>query len=110
MKIVGDLILQRFLFVFCACVFNLVFGASLYHYQDYDNKEIDAVVELKNGDWCAFEIKLGANQIDFAAESLLKINKKLKQILRANRLKPYALFAVCQMLLTNALTECMLSR
>lgn len=64
---------------FCACVFNLVFGASLYHYQDYDNKEIDAVVELKNGDWCAFEIKLGANQIDFAAESLLKINKKFKE-------------------------------
>ena len=52
---------------------------SLYHYQDYDNKEIDAVVELKNGDWCAFEIKLGANQIDFAAESLLKINKKIKE-------------------------------
>ena len=73
------MILQRFLFVFCACVFNLVFGASLYHYQDYDNKEIDAVVELKNGDWCAFEIKLGANQIDFAAESLLKINKKIKE-------------------------------
>lgn len=52
---------------------------SLYHYQDYYNKEIDAVIELKNGDWCAFEIKLGANQIDFAAESLLKINKKIKE-------------------------------
>lgn len=110
MKSVGDLIFQRFVLVFCACVFNLVFGASLYHYQDYDNKEIDAVIELKNGDWCAFEIKLDANQIDFAAESLLKINKKLKKILRANRLKSYALFAVCQTPLTNALTECMLSR
>lgn len=52
------------------------FGASLYHYQDYDNKEIDAVVELSNGEWCAFEIKLGANQIDDAAKSLLDINKK----------------------------------
>lgn len=76
MKIVGDLILQRFLFVFCACVFNLVFGASLYHYQDYDNKEIDAVVELKNGDWCAFEIKLGANQIDFSARCLSFSSKR----------------------------------
>ncbi|MFR7828749.1 MAG: hypothetical protein ACLU23_03095 [Eubacterium sp.] len=47
MKSVGDLFIQRFVLVFCACVFNLVFGASLYHYQDYDNKEIDAVVELK---------------------------------------------------------------
>lgn len=55
------------------------FGASLYHYQDYDNKEIDAVIELKNGDWCAFEIKLGANQIDSAAENLVKINEKIKE-------------------------------
>lgn len=55
------------------------FGASLYHYQDYDNKEIDAVIELKNGDWCAFEIKLGANQIDSAAENLIKINEKIKE-------------------------------
>lgn len=54
------------------------FGASLYHYQGYDGKEIDAVVELKNGQWCAFEIKLGANQIDEAAKNLLDINRKIK--------------------------------
>ncbi len=54
------------------------FGASLYHYQGYDGKEIDAVVELKNGQWCAFEIKLGANQIDEAAKNLLDINQKIK--------------------------------
>ncbi len=51
------------------------FGGSLYHYQDYQNREIDAVVELPDGEWCAFEIKLGANQIDAAAESLLAIKK-----------------------------------
>ena len=45
----------------------------------YDNKEIDAVVELSNGEWCAFEIKLGANQIDDAAKSLLDINKKIEK-------------------------------
>lgn len=54
------------------------FGASLYHYQGYDNKEIDAVIELNSGDWCAFEIKLGANQIDEAAKNLLDINQKIK--------------------------------
>ena len=43
------------------------FGAHLYHYQDYRNQEIDAVIELPDGQWCAFEIKLGANQIDAAA-------------------------------------------
>ena len=55
------------------------FGASLYHYQDYDNKKIDAVIELSNGEWCAFEIKLGANQIDAAAKNLLDINKKIEK-------------------------------
>lgn len=54
-------------------------GASLYHYQDYDNKKIDAVIELSNGEWCAFEIKLGANQIDEAAKNLLDINKKIEK-------------------------------
>lgn len=53
------------------------FGGSLFHYQDYRNQEIDAVVELTDGRWCAFEIKLGANQIDAAAANLLKIKKQI---------------------------------
>ena len=28
------------------------------------------VIELADGEWCAFEIKLGANQIDAAAENM----------------------------------------
>ena len=54
------------------------FEASLYHYQDYNNNEIDAVIEMDDGRWCAFEIKLGANQIDAAAKNLLDINQKIK--------------------------------
>ena len=54
------------------------FRAQLYHYQDYRNQEIDAVVELPDGRWCAFEIKLGANQIDAAAENLLEIKKQFE--------------------------------
>lgn len=55
------------------------FGASLYHYQDYQNREIDAVIELEDGNWCAFEIKLGANQIDEAAQNLLSIRKEIEK-------------------------------
>lgn len=55
------------------------FGANLYHYQDYKNQEIDAVIELSDGSWCAFEIKLGANQIDAAAANLLKIKKQIEE-------------------------------
>lgn len=54
------------------------FGGSLYHYQDYKNREIDAVVECPDGEWCAFEIKLGANQIDAAAEGLLRLKAEFE--------------------------------
>lgn len=60
------------------------FGANLYHYQDYNNNEIDATIKLSNGDWCAFEIKLGTNQVDQAAKNLIKI----KQTIENNGMKP----------------------
>lgn len=78
----GDL--QTFGFLFeSLCVRDLKiyaesFGAKVYHYQDYKNQEIDAVIELSDGSWCAFEIKLGANQIDKAAQNLIKIKEKIK--------------------------------
>jgi len=55
------------------------FGGKLYHYQDYSGKEIDAVIELADSRWCAFEIKLGANQIDAAAANLLEIKKNIEK-------------------------------
>ena len=67
------------------------FGANLYHYQDYKNQEIDAVIELPDGQWCAFEIKLGANQIDAAAANLLEIKK---QILEDPKGKPPVVLCV----------------
>ena len=53
------------------------FNAKLYHYQDYNNDEMDAVIELEDGEWCGVEIKLGAHQIDKAAQNLVKINNKI---------------------------------
>lgn len=55
------------------------FGGKLFHYQDYLNREIDAVIELDDGNWCAFEIKLGANQIDDAAKNLIKIKRLIEE-------------------------------
>ena len=54
-------------------IYAQAFGAKLFHYQDYKNNEIDAVIELEDGDWCAFEIKLGAKKIDEGAENLIKV-------------------------------------
>ncbi|MGI6072461.1 MAG: ATP-binding protein [Lachnospiraceae bacterium] len=53
-------------------------GGELYHYQDYKNREIDAIVELEDGRWGAFEIKLGADAIDDAAKSLIEIRDALE--------------------------------
>ncbi len=80
-KLIGDL--ETFSFLFEALcerdlrIYAESFGAQLFHYQDYANKEIDAVVELKDGHWCAFEIKLRANQIDKAAASLIGIRDRI---------------------------------
>lgn len=74
------------------------FDANLYHYQDYKNREIDAVIELKDGKWCAFEIKLGANQIDLAANNLLNIKN---QIIEEGGIPPSILCVICG--LSNAI-------
>lgn len=82
-KLIGDL--ETFGFLFEALVerdlkiYAESFGANMYHYQDYNNKEIDAVVELKDGRWCAFEIKLGANQIDKAATELVALRNDIEK-------------------------------
>ena len=80
-KLINDL--ETFGFLFEAMVerdlkiYADSFNAKCYHYQDYQNREIDSVVELENGDWCAFEIKLGANQIDAAAQNLTRIRDEI---------------------------------
>ena len=54
------------------------FNGKLFHYQDYEDNEMDAVIEMQDGSYIGFEIKLGANQIDEAADNLLKIKNKIK--------------------------------
>lgn len=49
--------------------------AAVYHYRDSNNLEADAIVQKRNGDWCAFEIKLGTGQIEEAAQNLIKLAK-----------------------------------
>lgn len=68
-------------------------GGQLFHYRDEKDNEIDAVVELPDGRWGAFEIKLGANQIDAAAKELLK----MKDIMEKEGKAPEILCVVCGM-------------
>ena len=100
-KLINDL--ETFGFLFEAMVerdlkvYADSFNAKCYHYQDYQNKEIDSVIELKNGEWCAFEIKLGANQIEKAANDLLNLKKQIED---EDGKVPSVLCVICG--LTNA--------
>lgn len=69
-------------------------GATLYHFRDEKGNEADAVIEYPDGTWGAFEIKLGANQIDAAAKELLQ----LKQIMeKEGDNPPKILCVICGM-------------
>lgn len=95
-KLINDL--ETFGFLFESLVIHDLkvyadsFNAKCYHYQDYQNKEIDQVIELEDGSWCAFEIKLGANQIDNAAKNLINIRDS---ILKDNGKAPSILCVIC---------------
>ena len=58
-------------------IYSQSFGGKLFHYQDYKNNEIDAVIELEDGEWCAFEIKLGAKRIEEGAKNLIKVSSEI---------------------------------
>lgn len=48
-------------------------GAKLYHYREVDTGlEVDAIIEIADGEYGAIEIKLGANKEEEAAASLKK--------------------------------------
>ncbi len=95
-KLINDL--ETFGFLFEAMVerdlkiYADSFNAKCYHYQDYQNREVDSIIELDNGEWCAFEIKIGANKIEEAAKSLIKLKT---QIENENGKAPSVLCVIC---------------
>ena len=95
-KLIGDL--ETFGFLFEALcerdlkIYTESFDAQLYHYQDYAGNEIDAVIELPDGNWCGIEIKLGANKIEEAAENLIHIRD---EIAKDGGKIPSALIVLC---------------
>jgi predicted AAA+ superfamily ATPase len=52
-------------------------GGVLRHYRDNSNLEADAIVEMPDGRWGAFEIKLGEHQVDAAASTLIRMRNKM---------------------------------
>ncbi|MDD3952975.1 MAG: DUF4143 domain-containing protein [Lentisphaeria bacterium] len=75
-------------------IYARTLGGTLYHYQDFSGREVDAIVELPDGQFAAFEIKLGAQQIDEAAKNLLAFSDHLE---KAKVAKPVFLCVLCGM-------------
>ncbi len=95
-KLINDL--DTFGFLFEAMVerdlkiYADTFNAKCYHYQDYQNREVDCIIELENGEWCAFEIKLGAKQIEKAAQNLVSLKQSIE---KENGKAPSVLCVIC---------------
>jgi predicted AAA+ superfamily ATPase len=50
---------------------------SIYHYRDQLNFEVDAIIQLKDERWAAVEIKMGAGEIEKAADNLIKFSNNI---------------------------------
>jgi hypothetical protein len=50
---------------------------TIYHYRDSDGLEVDIVIQTPDGDWGAFEVRLGTGQVDEAALKLLRFASKI---------------------------------
>jgi len=53
------------------------YEGSLYHYRDNSDLEVDAIIEMPDGSWGAFEVKLGEHQVDTAAATLIRFKDKM---------------------------------
>jgi len=75
-SLIKDLQYAGFLFESLAAhelhVYAKANDARLFHYHDSYGLEVDAIVQRRNGDYAAFEIKLGVGYIDEAAVNLKK--------------------------------------
>jgi len=59
-------------------VYAETLGGRVAHYRDEQNLEVDAIVELNDGSWAAFEIKLGGQKnVDAAAAQMRKLAEKV---------------------------------
>jgi len=50
---------------------------NVYHYRDAKGIEVDAIIQIRDGRWGAVEIKMGAGEIEKAAETLIKFRANI---------------------------------
>jgi len=81
--LVRDLELLGFLFESLAVrdlrIYAQAHDASVWHLRDSYGREADAVVQLPDGTWAAFEVKLGPGAVDAGAASLLRLAQDIDE-------------------------------
>lgn len=55
------------------------YNANVFHYRDENNKEADAIVQMPDGSWGMFEIKVGFHQVEAAAAELKELSETFKK-------------------------------
>jgi len=58
-------------------VYSDSIGGKVYHYRDQMDVEVDAIIQLRDERWGAVEIKIGAGEIEEAAEKLIKFSDNI---------------------------------
>ena len=58
-------------------VYAQALSGEVFHYHDEAGREADAVVQLRDGRYALFEMKLGASFAEEGAESLLRLREKI---------------------------------
>jgi predicted AAA+ superfamily ATPase len=58
-------------------VFAQSLRATLWQYRDSKRRESDIILQMPNGTWAAFEVKLGFGQADEGAASLLRVKREV---------------------------------
>lgn len=80
-RLLSDLNLLGFLFESMVVrdlrVYAQALEGQVLHYRDSNGLEADAIIEIADGQWAAFEVKLGLRQVDEAAANLLKLRGRV---------------------------------
>ena len=58
-------------------IYGQALEAQVYHYRDESGLEADAIIEMPDGQWAAFEVKLGVGEVDAAAGHLAKLRDRV---------------------------------
>jgi len=52
-------------------------NGNVYHFRDAKGVEVDAIIQMQDGRWGAVEVKMGAGEIETAAENLIKFKTNI---------------------------------